>query len=559
MRRACRTAESRGPIGAATIAGAAAFLAASWTLCDAAPPAAETAVEKASGQSPPVKEGDFINAQIRQAWADNEVSPSGAADDSEWIRRAYLDIVGHIPPAYEVEPFLRDRNRAKRAELIDRLLENPDYARHWTTVWTNLTVGRQMQQGINRKALEKFFREAFGRNRPWNEVVFDLVSAEGHNEKNGAVNYLLAQMANPDEGVQATAKTTRLFLGIQVQCTQCHNHPKNQWKQEQFWQFNSFFRQARRVDHRKYDPSNGMMVSDFTELVLDNFSGPVFFEKRSGLMEVAYPTYFETRVSPEQGTDRRTELARLMTEGEKPLIAAALVNRMWGHFFGFGFTQPLDDMGPHNPPSHPELLDRLSADFVAGGYDLKQLVRRICNSEAYQLTSAMGKGNASDNPAAGELPLFSRVYVKTMEAEQLFDSLLVATDAHRTGRTSWEDSELQRDAWLSQFVIAFGNDEKEETTTFNGTIPQALAMMNGELVQRAISTDAGGFLNRVLTSKDSESEKIRKLYIAALCREPSRREAAAARQLLQENPDPAAGYQDLFWALLNSNEFILNH
>ena len=188
----------------------------------------------------------FIDQQIRQGWTENDVVPSPAADDEEWLRRVHLDLVGHIPAWNEIDRFHRDKSPAKRAALVDKLLDSPSYVRNWTTLWTNLTIGRKSMRFVNRTGMERFFREAFAQNRPWNEIVHDLVAAEGRSDENGAVNYLLAQMTNNDEAVQATAKTTRLFMGIQVQCTQCHDHPFNEWKQNRFWEINSFLRQTRR-------------------------------------------------------------------------------------------------------------------------------------------------------------------------------------------------------------------------------------------------------------------------------------------------------------------------
>ena len=502
---------------------------------------------------------NFINQQIRQGWTDNEVIPSAAADDEEWLRRVHLDLVGHIPRGNEVERFRRDKNSGKRAEVVDKLLDDPGYVRNWTTLWTNLTIGRKQVRFVSRNGMEQFFREAFAQNRPWNEVVRDLVAAEGRSDENGAVNYLLAQMALNDEAVQATAKTTRLFMGLQVQCTQCHNHPFNEWKQDQFWQINSFLRQTRRFNHRRFDPASGRQIDDYSELVDGNFSGPVFFEKRSGEMQVAYPIFFNTKVDPGGETNRRKELARLMTSGENPPIARAMVNRTWAYFLGCGFTTPVDDMGPHKPPSHPELLDRLSQEFVNNHYDLKRLIRWICNSEAYHLTSRAGKKNTVDDPARGHAPLFSRVYPKPLDAEQLYDSLLVATETERAGQTNWGKVQKQRDEWLQQFIIAFGTDENDEASTFNGTVPQALLMMNGPLVQKAISAEGGTFLNAVLDTDTPDERKIQRLYLAALSRSPHDREESAAMSLLEASPDRLSGYQDLFWALLNSNEFIINH
>ncbi|MEZ6040515.1 MAG: DUF1549 domain-containing protein, partial [Planctomycetaceae bacterium] len=336
---------------------------------------------------------EFINQQIRQGWEDNEIKPSSAASDEEWLRRVYLDVLGRIPTLTEVKDFLKDESPRKRAVLIDSLTDHEDFVRHWTTIWTNNCIGRGEPRRVSRKGMEKFFREAFAKNRPWNEVVIDLITAEGHYEENGATNYILAQMQNRDEGVQLTAMTTRLFLGLQVQCTQCHNHPFNKWQQDQFWEFNSFFRQVNKIDHRKTDPQTGRQVDDFSEVVWQNFSGPVYYEKRSGLMQVAFPKYLGKEVDPAGHVDRRAELAKLVCEpvdGESTLISQAFVNRTWGQFFGYGFTRPVDDMGPHNPASHPEILDRLAREFVDHDYDVRWLVRTIISTDPYHLTSQWG-------------------------------------------------------------------------------------------------------------------------------------------------------------------------
>lgn len=509
----------------------------------------------------------FINEQIRQGWADNEVEPSEVANDAEWVRRVYLDIAGHVPPMEVVDAFLADKDKAKRSKLVDKLLDDPAYVRHWTTVWTNLAIGQQTPQRVSRKGMQKFLREAFTKNRPWNEVVVDIVSAEGHFEENGAVNYMLAQMQMPDDGVQATAKTTRLFMGMQIQCTQCHNHPFNDWKQNQFWEFNTFFRQLRKEEHQKYDMKTGRNEFSYAELKRrDNLDPNVFFERRNGLTETAFPKFFGEEVDVSQkdtdgwDVNRRSQLAKLMIEGDKPLVALAMVNRMWGQFFGYGFTKPVDDMGPHNPPSHPELLDRLAVEFVKSRYDVKQLVRWICNSEAYNLTSQATKSNEEkDNPGAGTTALFSHMYLKSMSAEQLYDSLIVATNAHKSGRSSWEQTEQKRQQWLQQFVIAFGTDEGDEATTFNGSIPQALMMMNGELIKDAITASKGSYLNTILAETPQDKDRVRKLYLAALSRTPTAKEIQASQAMMKFSRERLDAYQDMFWALLNSNEFIFIH
>jgi len=313
----------------------------------------------------------------------------------------------------------------------------------------------------------------------------------------------------PDDAVQLTAKTTKLFLGMQVQCTQCHNHPFNNWQQAQFWEFNSFFRQVQKRDYRKTDPNTGRQVDDYSEVITRDFNGPVYFEKRSGLMQVAFPKYMGQEVAPD-AFDRRQEFGKLLVaadNGETPLIAKAFVNRMWGHFFGYGFTRPVDDMGPHNTPSHPEVLERLAEEFVKSEYDVKKLIRWITSTDAYALTSQYGEDNLVDDPGAGGVPLFSHMYVKSMQAEQLYDSLIVASNAHKSGRGGWEAQEQQRRRWMQQFVVAFDTDENDEATTFNGNIPQALMMINSERIDKAVSIDRGSFLFETFSPPGSESNK----------------------------------------------------
>ena len=508
---------------------------------------------------------DFINQQVRQTWEDNEVKPSAVAEDAEWVRRVYLDILGRIPTAGEVESFLDDDDKAKRSAKIAELVAHPDYVRNFTEVWTNLLIGRNTPDRTSRNGLQKFLRESFARNRPWNEIVYDLVTAEGHFEENGAVNFILAQLQgnvnSEDYHVEATAKLTRVLLGMQVQCTQCHNHPFNEWKQNQFWEFNSFLRQTRRVDHDRYDPESGQNVDDYSELAYRGFDGPVYYEMRNGLVQVAYPKFFDVEVSP-QAENRREELGKLMAyDDPTQTVAKAMVNRTWSHFMGYGFTRPVDDMGPHNPASHPELLDRLTDEFVKSGYDVKQLITWICNSEAYNLTSSFGKHNGYDNPSAGEVPLFSHMYVKTMTAEQLYDSLLIATNAHKSGVGNFAQAEQQRERWMQDFLRIFGGNEEDEPTMFSGSIPQALLMMNGPLVEKAISAEKGSYLHSVLSNPQfrSDNQRIQALFVSALGRIPSRFELSKFSGAVRGSRDKLSAYQDLYWALLNSNEFIVNH
>ena len=507
-----------------------------------------------------------IDRLIRAGWTDNEVTPSDVADESEWLRRVYLDTVGHIPPAEDVRAFLADDRADKRSITVDTLLDDEDYIRNWTTVWTNLLIGRSNPREVNRPALQKYLRESFAENRGWDDVVTDFIAAEGSHDENGATNFLLAHVNN--QAVPATAITGQVFLGLQLQCTQCHNHPFNNQKQDEFWAFNSFFKQIKVQDQ----PISSNPRVRKVALVNTREGGATFYETRQGVMKAVFPSFEGRSIDASDYVDRRAELAKLMTDGESPQIARAFVNRMWQHFFGAAFTPQVDDMGPHVAVSHPELLDELTRQFVRSGYDTKQLVRWICKSEAYNLTSRFNSDetNIGDDPTLGNEPLFSRVYVKQMSVEQMFDSLLIATQAHEVFGSSWDAVEERRQKWLQQFVMAWNTDENDEADLFDGTISQALMMMNGDLVDLALKSERGTLLSKVVRSSASEEDKIETIALAALSRMPSRQEITAVRKLIRDSAAksnrPAdqqlgmrAGLQDLLWACLNSNEFILIH
>jgi hypothetical protein len=449
----------------------------------------------------------------------------------------------------------------------------------------------------------EYLEGCFLENKPYNEMVRELVTATGGarpgmDDYNGAVNFLVEKL--DEGGVQAAAKTAQIFLGMSVQCTQCHNHPFNEHKQNQFWELSAFFRQSRVTvaEYERREARNATLADvDFAGegkmLGADNrrevflemrdgklvdrdqgelYSAPVFYELRNGQLQVAYPTFVDgtslaekfAEKGPDYGNSgrveqvhRRRELARLILDSSS--LEAAAVNRMWAHFLGYGFTKPIDDMGSHNPPSHPELLAELAANFRSSGFDLKQLMRWIVLSEPYGLSSQSSAGNKDDDPEQGRPPQFSKFYIRQMQAEQLYESLIAATQAD-AGLKKGEREALKM-RWLQQFTTDLQNDEGTEATTFNGSIPQALTMMNGELVRRACSTDSKGFLARVANDAElSNKEKINYLYRAALSRLPGKDETNVCNELLAARyGNVVETLQDVWWAVLNSNEFILIH
>ncbi|MHB1557062.1 MAG: DUF1549 and DUF1553 domain-containing protein [Isosphaeraceae bacterium] len=496
-----------------------------------------------------------IDEGIAAAWAEAKVKPARPATDEEFLRRAYLDLLGRIPTVQEARAFLAMKDADKRGKLVAYLLDHADYAKNFATQWTVLLIGRGNQgQMVDRTSLNNWLRKQFGSNRPWNETVHELVTATGSNKENGAVNYVLAHLEFG--AVPLTSKTTRLFLGQQIQCTQCHDHPQNDWKQADFWGINAFFQGLRPQRVTKANDTGGEMY-DHTVLTDQPTEEFVKYDKRNGMVGIAFPRFLDGR-KISQGTDvlRRAELGKLIADPGNETMARAFVNRMWAHFLGRGFVNPVDDFGPHNPPSHPEVLDRLAKDFRESGYDVKKLCSWITATQAYQLSSIRAKGGDKDEG------LFTAMPLRPMSPEQLFDSLLTATSAHKAGAS--DDGNRRRDAWLRQFTFAFANDEAEETTSFQGTIPQALMMMNGELMEQALSGKPGSFLRDVVdragrAGRAPDVYMIDSIYLAALSRRPTGRELNQAREYLQRYPDSLQVLQDLFWALLNSNEFILIH
>ncbi len=530
-----------------------------------------------------------INKLSAEKWKENNIVPSRYADDYEFVRRASLDIIGRIAKPEEIDVFLKDPKETRRSKLIERLLDSDEYPRHWANLWANWLLSRSgvFGRGTYHEYLTTWLEDQIGQNKSYASMVKSLLTASGENNdtaKGAASNFILAHVGENvprdhrgEEGqfqmVPLTSRITRIFLGTQVQCAQCHDHPfYSNIKQEHFWGVNAFLRQVVREGQ---PPQMGNRMMAFGKLTLKDDESVakdalVYFEKRNGVILTARAEFLPSGEEKHgaqmpagtKGVERREKLADYVIE--HPQFPKAIVNRMWGVFFGRGFVNPIDDFNDQNQPSNPELLDELASTFKNYNYDQKKLIRWICNSNPYNLSCVANKTNDKPEHEA----LFSRMIMKAMSPEQLFESLMVATKAEAAeSKTGKKDL---KDKWLGNLISNFGDDEGNEVN-FNGTVVQALLMMNGKDINDAIARkDKGTVALAVEAGTRARAEKVAITYMfkCALNREPTKKEldtivpqfAFRNRGLgMNDIRNPNRRYEDLFWALLNSNEFILNH
>jgi hypothetical protein len=485
-----------------------------------------------------------IDKRLEMRWKAEKVQPAPLAEDAEFQRRACLDITGRIPRPAEIHAFLADKSADKRRQRIDRLLDDPRFAVHFANVWRAELlpeVGSNRQAALFQAGFENWLRQRFRAGVGYDKLVRELlttpIAAEGRDaepvlrdpERPNPLAFFAVKEARPEN---LAATISRSFLGIRLECAQCHNHPFAQWKQGQFWSQAAFFAGIRKQGRGLFAPLTE--AAQRRELTPPGSSKPQQAEFLDGSI-------------PQRPGDRgpRAVLADWITSPDNPYFACAIVNRMWGHFFGVGLVDPVDDFRDDNPPSHPELLDDLARAFVASGYDLSYLIRGICLSRAYQRTSA--RTHASQD----ETRLPARMGVKAMTGEQFFDSLALAT-----GYREDQDKGAARRQFLTRFALA-GSVSEPETS-----VQQALTLLNGRFIAWATDPDACPTLIAVTqTPGMSFAQRIESLYLATLSRHPSAEERERLEQYVRRaKPDrQAERLADIFWMLLNTAEFRMNH
>jgi len=502
----------------------------------------------------------MIDGYLQTSWQEYQVKPAAQADDFEWIRRAYLTLTGRIPSIEEVVSFQALPADQRRRQVTEKLLTDARTAEHLAVTWSNLLIGRANTRGVDQDAMLSFLQDQFSRNRPWMETVGELIAAEGRSDENGATNFLLAHLN--DQATPATAVAARLFLGRQVHCTQCHDHPfARDRRQEEFWALNAFFKTAVRSRENLTDASG--KTKSVWVLRDSGDVGMTFFDTLRGLKKAVPPEFAGVTLPPDQKIARRAELAKLLTKDDQHWVARSMVNRMWAHFFGYGFSNPVDDLGAHNPVSHPELFDELTTAFVDSNYDLQRLMRWMAMSQAFGLTSRQDEaGLVADNPEEGGSPLFSRSYSRPLGPEQVYESIRVAIRSAAQRPIDSSVGTSHRRQWVEQFVRSYGTDENDEQISFEGNLATALLMMNGNDIQEAIRLAAAEITQTMQNGSAAVLDSLNRIAMATLNRQPSESEEkvfrtryrALARSLPQQEAMQVAT-EDMLWAYLNSSEF----
>ena len=513
----------------------------------------------------------LINRRLQESWDNAGVEPALPVSREAWFRRLVLRTLGRNPTTDEIQQLSDIESWDHPTQLLDHIFESDEYlhglASHWGKLWARLLVGEPDlgaggQPSAEAQGLERYLVRALSQGRPFDEVVSEMLTVVGSNDPNAsnfnpAANFLIACM--DDQAQAITSKTSQVFLGKRLQCAKCHPHPFSDLAQVDFWQMNAFFQQVRvRRDPRT--KTHSVVDRDFPGQGKKPSwnDAEVFYEDPNGIVRAAYPVFIDGTAISRSGrvavANRRAELARILTQS--PDFAAAVVNRVWASCFGYGFTNPVDDMGPHNSPSHPELLAELAEQFVSHRYDIPRLIRWLVCSDAFHLSSTSSIAASLDNPPSGSKPLFSRYYTRQTESEPVFASMLAMIGESKSLRNAQVDSNSQK--WLGQFQTDPDRDVGDGNVLVQRRYLRQLEAFRGRAMRRALAADQTSLLRRVADSDMKYTDQVRHVFWASLSRDPTRREAVAAKRLLSANDGDRAGtLQDMWWALVNSHEYVL--
>ena len=486
-----------------------------------------------------------VDELLEQEWTVAKVEPAPAASDGEFLRRASLDLTGVIPRASQVREFLADERPNKREILIDELLDSPRYATHMATAWRNRIIPEEADALRNREALalQKWLRTRFAKNLRYDNLVGELLLTLGGDELGPALYY----QANDISPEKLAGSAAELFLGVRLDCAQCHDHPFADWSQRDFWGLAAFFARVRANDVR------GMGMMDARFRLVDAREGEVKLPDTEEVVPPKYPKGDAADDSDRQ--TRRVQLAIWMTSRDNPFFARAAVNWTWTHLFGRGLVESLDDPSAVGTGTRGQLLNELARHFTDSGFNLKELWRTIASTRAYQLAGGHENADAAD--------VFAQMRAKPLTPEQMFDSFMLLApgsgpvrDAPETMATS-----LDEDPARIEFVRKLRPPPGSATDYTAGTL-QALMLMNGRVASGVSNAEGSNLLGAIMAPYMSDGERVEVLFMATVSRPPDDEERQAFAAVLAEcktEEERNQALSDGLWALVNSTEFAFNH
>jgi hypothetical protein len=515
---------------------------------------------------------NFIDDHVFAKLAALRIEPSDLSSDAEFLRRVYLDAAGVLPTPEEIKAFLDDKSPDKRARAIDALLERPEFVDHWALFFTDLFQNRKERDHDVRgpkgvRAFHEWLRQQVARNRPWDELAREVITAQGAADAHPAVGYFVVTIGENGEPhrSEVVASAAQAFLGTRIGCAQCHNHPLERYTQDDYYHFAAYFSRIKFERHEMHDAKPTVLKINVDGENKPRTDPVGVSQPRTGRFMKPQPLD-RAATNVDVGEDPRVKLANWMTDPNNESFSGAMVNRIWKHYLGVGLVEPVDDIRASNPPSNPELWQALNRDFVGHHFDLKHLMRMILNSRTYQLTSATRPGNETD------ARFYSHYYARRLPAEVLLDALSQSTGVPEefTGYPRGIRAAQMPDTNLkSYFLPLFGKSDRVTACACERsgevTMPQLLHLQNGQTVVRKIN-DGAGRLNTLLRAKVADDAVVDDLYLATLSRPAPDSIKAQIRQSLatdvrkgEEFRSREEVFRDLFWALLNSKEFSFNH
>lgn len=501
-----------------------------------------------------------LAAKVDRLWQQETAATARQpVDDETFLRRVSLDLTGKPPTPEQVTLFVLDPAPQKRQKMVESLLADEDFGRNWGRYWRDVILYRSTDDRarIVSGGARQYFANALNSNRGWDEIATDLITATGDIRENGETVLMFSHLGKSEE---IAAETARIFLGMQINCAQCHDHPTDKWKREQFHQLAAFFprvgvRPIREENRRSFAivSNDGRRRFNFGGIRKGREHYMPDLENPKARGKLIHPTLFITGQKLESGQkdmDRRQTLARWITAEDNPWFAKAFVNRTWAELLGRGFYEPVDDMGPERSAIAPETLELIAEQFVARQYDVKWLFQVITQTQAYQARLVSEEKLA--DPAVARRP-------QRLRGDQIYDSLLKALGlADPAANASGQRGGLYaRRGPRGQFLETFGFDPSLSKDDVVGSIPQALALMNSRLINLSLNGDnRGTVLGKVLAETDDDKQVVVELYLHTLAREPSPAEMKTSLDYVREVGNRKEAFEDLHWALINSTEFL---